>query len=510
VALNKVQVDEECIHSIIQQLLIGSTESSLKGGKGLLKAERERRLLRLLERFPLRHDRDDFISKALSSRLFRVCDYVYGLDIDVLNQLRVTILDPSLRDVFEFIGQLLLEDYSRTIKAECRREVLNNFRFLVDIDLQAAARLISKFFPSDAETLVGKLDSVPDTQFMFLRSVYLYSSMGDSDISFTVERNRRLHETYISMLCKYAPHEVYSHLVENQNYELTTVMQQCKNLKIKDAYAFLLERTGDLAGALQINLDNLCAHLEKCETIEAESGNEEKEALRLLRVAAELCQRASKRKEASSHSLWNQVLIALVKMQLRYQKISSQTLFYKLLVRCVREFVESMSVHIPIDVILKSIFASGSGLQYRQYKDVIDQILFSFSCDVSILSQAEKCIISDLYESTYQKVSLQSSAVSVANLTCRHCQTSIDLNEAADPSARISIFRCGHVYHSRCLAKNKCPICSRRVMGTSEDISLTQSPSIESNIAQESKELKEEEPAKTLYDKFRESWFQKS
>eukprot|EP00475_Leptophrys_vorax_P008159 TRINITY_DN15245_c1_g1_i1.p1 TRINITY_DN15245_c1_g1~~TRINITY_DN15245_c1_g1_i1.p1 ORF type:complete len:688 (-),score=162.06 TRINITY_DN15245_c1_g1_i1:1097-3139(-) len=507
VSLGKVVVDPVCVDEIFQQLLIGSTETSLKGGKGLAKSEREKRLLKLLEIFPSRENRDDVVSKALSSKLFRVCDYIYGLDGDVLNQLRVTILDPSLRDIFEFVGQILQEDaHSRGIKSECRREFLSNFKFFVDLDLQASARMVSRYFPADAETLVSKLDSFPESQFMFLRSLLVLSTAGESELSFTSEKNRKLHEKYISMLCKFAPQEVYSHLVENENYELTTVMQLCKVLNIRDAFAFLLERTGDLAGALDVNLDNLCSHLEKCESMEIENGEEEKEALRLLKVASDLCQRASRRKEESAPLLWNQVLVTLVKLQLRHQKTPSNSLFYNLLVRSVREFVESMSGFIPIEKILKSIFDSGSGLQYRQYKDVIDQILFSFSCDVAILTQAKKCVVSDLYESTFKKVSLQSSAVSVGNLTCRVCQRPIDLSEAVDPKSVISIFRCNHVFHGRCLVRNKCPICSRKVMGSfgsdEEIIESKNADSRSSTEGQESKEKSSTSDQPSLYERF--------
>jgi hypothetical protein len=57
---------------------------------------------------------------------------------------------------------------------------------------------------------------------------------------------------YIELLCQYEPKRVYHYVSTKQNYSLDLVLNLCKKYKIHDATAYILERTGDLKGALDL------------------------------------------------------------------------------------------------------------------------------------------------------------------------------------------------------------------------------------------------------------------
>jgi hypothetical protein len=92
--------------------------------------------------------------------------------------------------------------------------------------------------------------------------------------------NEQLHEKYITLMCDFAPKDVYPYLLQHCNYRLDYCLELCSAKKITDATAYLLERllsqsvsqyqlhhklivarctyrTGDVSGALDLILAQL-------------------------------------------------------------------------------------------------------------------------------------------------------------------------------------------------------------------------------------------------------------
>jgi hypothetical protein len=385
-----------------------------------------------------------------------VASYLYGIKGDVAKQLRVSLLDPSIRDVFDFIYQTIPDDsIDRSIKVEFKKEVMRGFGKLIQLDSDSSAKILLKFFSNDIELFLSKLEAYPEYQYSLLKSLYHLVLVEEFDGMTKLESNAKLNETYISLLCKYDPKSVYSHLIGHPEYDVAVLLRVCRENGIRDAYAYLLERSGDFASALKLNLENLFQQLEACRVIGHDDPSNEAELWRLLRVAADLCERSSQRKDAAALQSWNEVLSRIVGLQLSLQdKRDSEEWFYSLLVRVVRDFVGYMSIYVSMDNILRCMFSTGAGLKFKPYRDVIEHMLSSFSFDSSILRTARRCFESDVSESYSSLVRLGSGALCVSEMNCVGCGNVLGV------SARLFVHSgCGHVYHLECLKGSRCAGC---------------------------------------------------
>jgi hypothetical protein len=113
-------------------------------------------------------------------------------------------------------------------------------------------------------------------------------------------------------MCEFAPKEVYPHIsMQPAGYSLDRVLATCRKFQIDDATAYLLERTGDVAAALELTLQSvnkavsrLRAHVDANWTELAAQGNRIDDAhlhpvKEVISMAILLCQRSME-----SEPLW--------------------------------------------------------------------------------------------------------------------------------------------------------------------------------------------------------------
>ncbi len=354
----------------------------------------------------------------------------------------------SIRDVFDFIYQTISDDsVDRFMKIEFKKEIMRGFGRLVVLDPESSARILLKYFPNDVELFLSKMDSSPDLQYSLLRSIYHLSLTEEFDVIARLDSNSSLNEKYIHLLCEYDPKGVYLHLLGHPEYDLNAVLNLCRERRIRDAYAYLLEQSGDLISALKINLDNLFEQLEKCRKL----GGDESELWRLLRVAADLCERSSQRKDTCSLQCWSDVLSRIVSLQLGLED-KSEGWYNDLLVRMVREFVGYMNVYVSMENILRCVFSTGPGLKFKPYREVIEHMLSSFGQDWGILRTALKCFESDVRVAHRALRDLESGARVVNPLNCVCCGGVLGLGSG------VLVYECSHCVHSSCL-EDRCPAC---------------------------------------------------
>ena len=84
-----------------------------------------------------------------------------------------------------------------------------------------------------------------------------------SEMTTGLELTEQMNELYISLLCTYNPVGVYPYLIAATDYRLDFCLKLCREHKITDAEAFLLERTGDVKGALSLMLSEIDGQIGK-------------------------------------------------------------------------------------------------------------------------------------------------------------------------------------------------------------------------------------------------------
>jgi len=114
----------------------------------------------------------------------------------------------------------------------------------------------------------AKLNEFPSLQFLYLKKVML-SFIPDAESEITTpswvstsyhagEKEISWIERFVDLLCTYEPTQVLKYLTDRDGlFPVDEVLEICKRHKVFDAVAFLLERTGDIPGALEVILDVL-------------------------------------------------------------------------------------------------------------------------------------------------------------------------------------------------------------------------------------------------------------
>ncbi|KAG0328132.1 Vacuolar protein sorting-associated protein 8 [Dissophora globulifera] len=191
----------------------------------------------------------------------------------------VTFLnDPERRPlVFEAIRKLL--DPSRPQRAaitekqrtDIVKTAMEHIAEIVDIDGEQAALLVHRYLNAEHRSVLETLHGSKPRLFAYLRGLlepsngqnkepaqqgdYGHSAadtaeedlMGASPVT-----DPEIHEQYVELLCQYDPSGVYDYLERHQDnsYRLERVLKLCEDAGVVDAVVWILERSGNVGGAL--------------------------------------------------------------------------------------------------------------------------------------------------------------------------------------------------------------------------------------------------------------------
>ncbi|KAG0358060.1 Vacuolar protein sorting-associated protein 8 [Gamsiella multidivaricata] len=190
----------------------------------------------------------------------------------------VTFLkDPERRPlVFEAIQKLL--DPARrqriTISEKQRTDIvktaMEHIAEIVDIDGEQSALLVHKYLNAEHRSVLETLHGSKPRLFAYLRGLLEPSNAptknqnptpGDFSNGLTDNGDAigassitdpEIHEQYVELLCQYDPSGVYDYLERHQDnsYRLERVLKLCEDAGVVDAVVWILERSGNVGGAL--------------------------------------------------------------------------------------------------------------------------------------------------------------------------------------------------------------------------------------------------------------------
>ncbi|KAL2915668.1 hypothetical protein HK105_204853 [Polyrhizophydium stewartii] len=311
------------------------------------------------------HERAALLDKYERAGLWRVYEHVartfgqYGLVLRALvkDERRIHEAFQVMRDMLDS-GTLT---YQQSL--DVKQSIMDYLEPLAELDGPATASLIADFWPSEHDNVMDMLSHTPRLVYAYLkglvapaqftpeqRAVVLPSAALVIDIteqpaskparplsmvSTTGRKPAQQHPTqpaeyfdrFIRLMCRFDPAQVHPYLVwlgdtyEGFPYTVATVIDVVREHEITDAAAWILERTGDFAGALQV----LIASLRKLAdaVIDAESRAESDASppptaaaaasrlavLSQLELAIGVCERASLALEdLDQRELWSMLL----------------------------------------------------------------------------------------------------------------------------------------------------------------------------------------------------------
>ena len=234
--------------------------------------------------------------------------YIAGMDAAQQSHTASATEDSSLFDfILSAIADATAANHTASLQ-QLRSAVLDRLPDLVRADPVLTAKVVVQHFSRENDKVLAALDGVPELQYQYLRaimagaaetleeqqqqkaggglvksasslsasapaspsssgSLFLSGSGFGSALSETVQSSMsdllqragltftpRMHEQYVRLLCQFDPSAVLPHLELSMDYSIEAVLRLCQEKGIDDASAYLLERTGDVSGALELML----------------------------------------------------------------------------------------------------------------------------------------------------------------------------------------------------------------------------------------------------------------
>jgi hypothetical protein len=142
-----------------------------------------------------------------------------------------------------------------------RRVLIKRISELVELDAVETAKLVGELFIEDIETILSSLKDIDSGRVQYSLLHAIISDLPTTDTVAAQEIGANLtkdhQHSYLSLMARFQPDSVYSYLSSNQNYRLEDALKLCQDRRITDGSAYLLERMGDVSGAIMIMLQTL-------------------------------------------------------------------------------------------------------------------------------------------------------------------------------------------------------------------------------------------------------------
>lgn len=460
-------------------------------------ADRQKALLQMVKTSsPDRYDEQQLLMLAQGAEMFEVSELFFMRQKNYRRVVQCAI-EGSKHDkkhVFQLIGSLMsnvqLTDNDRDI---IKKTTMASLEQLIEVDAEAASLMIIEHFAGDeyAKT-VHELDQYPKLQYQLLRGIVNHHVTGEGgarweSILQDFQMGQELTETYVRLLCEFDPKEVYPYLMKTSvEYRYEVCLELVQRFKIEDATMYLLERTGDLRGAMSTVMKALDERISVMRKSYADLGTlheglemgEEKSVLEMLNVAVGLCQRnCDKDKSAPKNSeLWFQVLDRMVaptvsgRVAARTRgttaavKSSSQSndgtsVAVQQLKRTfnflMRETLRHMMDYVALPAILDKIVRDHAQSQFAEFKDVIYNMLDTFHYESSILGLANHVLERDVFDAACLLRKRLVKPYVPQESRCRVC-----LQDFLDKPSGLLVYSCGHAFHRTCLSRfDYCTLC---------------------------------------------------
>ncbi|KNC49274.1 uncharacterized protein AMSG_05269 [Thecamonas trahens ATCC 50062] len=377
--------------------------------------------------------------------------------------------------------------------ASVKAAVLARLSALVQLDSVQAGSLIVDHFADEHEQVVSSLERFPRLLYNYLKALLdgpqamldpdvavgsgetetvvmaspssaaaWGSSLGGKGTSGRRARARRararrraaarddpaflasLQEKYVALMCAYEPSKVLEFVQSHDSYRLDVVLAVCSKHGVTEATAYLLERTGDASGAVDLVMRRFD---------DAVAASDSEALHKMFGMAIGVCQRTTQREDddAESRALW----FGLLDRTLEPGSGGAKTSLLKPL---MLEVLGGMAGHVSLTALLTKILRDHGDREYGEFQDVIVGIMESYRYESVLLQTTNKLLARDGH-SYVQRLVRQLSKPCVSTLTkCAMCGASLR-SAAADLVTKV--FKCGHEFHQECgHGLDVCPTCS--------------------------------------------------
>ena len=331
--------------------------------------------------------------------------------------------------------------------------ILRRLPELIKLDAVHSAQLVGEMFVGKLNMILSSLEKIDSGRvaYSFLDAI-ISGKLSKMDSAASQELLANLtsthHHKYLTLVANFHPDRVYQYLSTNQGYRLKDALELCQKRKIADASAYLLERMGDVSGALQLMLQTLDTRLvtlrniflendaksqsfgsrrafnSKLSTLQNEVTEKEKNSLKqILSAVLDLCERNKNDHVTLDNErgplLWFHVLDRLVnaKGMLRDPKDSGSqhlsssisTVLSELLLMTMQRMMPNVSLYDLLHKITDDHARSDLG----EFREMLVSMLKTYSSELDVCSNAVDVMYHDISHMSMEKkrIKVQGSLV---------------------------------------------------------------------------------------------------
>ena len=389
---------------------------------------------------------DRLLELSETAEFYQVCEIIYEKRGAYDKVLYCYWSDSSRTDkVFNYIQHIMEgKEYSDNDKDKIRDTCISNIGKLVEINSESTANLILKDFSTELNTVVNILEGQPKTLYSFLQCVFDISKVDENEQS-TISLD--VHESYISLMCKFNPEFVCSYLKVANNYRLDPTLEICLIANLKDAAAYLYEKRGDLDNAFQLYYDAIdCRIRDNAPLFVGET----------LVTIIQFCQRNShKVSDKIKESYW----FSLIDILLQYGNDNESDQFvFDQIIEMQESLIDSMLGFVSPSKVLDKLLKDSRNLfkTFGDIKRLVGNMLDSVTYEEILLKSTINIVHSDLFSNMKQDKRHFNRGLAVTSNTCVVCSSIICTNDK-----ELLIFSCGHTVHTECVKDQKFKYCNK-------------------------------------------------
>ena len=320
---------------------------------------------------------------------------------------------------------------------------------LVNLNPVQSSQLVAELYVDDLEAILQSLKDAEAglVQYKFLHTIISGELCRTDSVAgpvllanLTVDH----HQTYLALMAKFHPEDVYQHLVLNDNYRTEECLKLCQEQNIADASAYLLERKGNISSALQlllqtlegrmlelkrvvrglgdnparsqhrINLSNL--NNQKRKTADAKMDREKEicGVRQILMVSLDLCERNSVTSTISSDygsQLWFNVLDRLINakgfLRLGKELPEHATVMLQVLSDFLQLTMQRMVSKVPLPDLVRKITTDHASNRLSEFREMIATMLMTYNSELRVCTNSLEVMQYDLRQMSLEKCRLK-------------------------------------------------------------------------------------------------------
>ena len=386
--------------------------------------------------------------------------------------------------LYKWLNDKIKEYKKQAYKYDKLKEsIKENILSLASISLNKFYELSKEIFQGYNKQIIIKLSEDKNIQFNYIELLI-------KDIITTYENNeynvsndemdeiKYILEMHIFLLCELNMHDkIIPSLKSCPFYPLKQCIKYCENSKAYEPCLYFYLKEGSIEKAFAMSKNRLKDTFDKLiRNIDNENNDTEHSKLlnefqKYLSDIKNICEN----NDLNLEDLWFEILEELYNYEIKAEDMIKKYEFsknksensndlYKLLSTDIKELMERMCSFVSIKHIIENVTEKNKNAGFKEFRDILMEILGSYSNLTSILNSANNLLTNLVLENEekFQILNLQGELLS-AKFCCK-CKK--EFNKNLNNKEHIMVFKCRHTFHKDCIAKKNsnneiyCPICS--------------------------------------------------